>query len=38
MVDFEVDPTISDKVKKVVFINEVLRNVGELDENIFMVV
>ena len=35
MVYFKVDPTISDKVKKVVFINEALRNVGDLDANIF---
>ena len=35
MVDFEVNPTISDKVKKVIFVNEVLRNVGELDAEIF---
>ena len=25
-VDFEVNPTISDRVKKVIFINEFLRN------------
>ena len=35
MVDFELDPTISEKFKKVVFDNEVLRNVREVDVNIF---
>ena len=38
MVDFEVNPTISDRVKKVKFINEILKNVGELDANIFRTV
>ena len=35
MVDFEVDPNVLDKFKWVVFVNEVLRNVGYLDANIF---
>ena len=34
-VDSEIDPTILDKVNKVVFVNEVLINVGEIDANIF---
>ena len=38
MVYFEVNPTISDRVKKVIFINEVLRNVGDLNTNIFRTV
>ena len=35
MVDFEVNPTISDRFKKIIFINEILRNVREIDANIF---
>ena len=35
---FEVDPTILDRVKKVVFVNEVSRNVREIDANIFRTV
>ena len=38
MVDFEVNPTISERVRKFIFINEVLRNVGEFDENILRIV
>ena len=37
-VDFEVDPTISDIVKKILFVNKFLSNVGELDANIFRTV
>ena len=37
-VDFEVDPTISDIVKKVIFVNGVLRNVEEIDAEIFRTV
>ena len=34
-VDFKVNPTVSDKVKWFVFVNELLSSVGELDVNIF---
>ena len=37
-VDFKVNPTISDRVKKVIFINEILRNVVELGAHIFRTV
>ena len=37
-VDFELKPTISDRVKKVIFINELLRNFRELGVNVFRTV
>ena len=37
MVDLEVDQTISDKVKKVIFVNEFLRDVERLMRILFLV-
>ena len=37
-VDFEIDPTISEIFKEIIFVDKVLRDVGELDAEIFRAV